>query len=342
MVVTEDAVIVQRTLEVVLAILVGALAVRCGLLGHAENGHEFTILRTAYGLIERGLDKARLIEPAGNIVCALCADLQTLGYHRQVLLDVQRHLARELLRRAAALLVDHHVGRGLRTRTYGRHLAVRVHRGKTQRVDRRLCLPYIVGIGNTGLVLNLQEAVRTEVDLRRLGQVDIDIGTIRIGIVTYVRAVDARLVLLVGRILDAGTQTQEVLCGLCTASCADIVALLPRVVLDDLVLPVHIGIEIGIQTVADNVHLDIRVEGLLAAYGAGLVCQLCILVCTDIIGQTLQMREREGNTGRNLQLVDLTALGGDQHNAVCTSHTVHGRCRGILQHREALDIGRVE
>ena len=125
------------------------------------------------------------------------------------------------------------------------------------------------------------------------------------------------------------------------AAYVGIVCLLERGRVHNFVLPVDIGIHVGVKFILDNQHFYIVVSGFFSAYFHSFVCQQGIVVGANILGQALKLRNREVCPSGDLQFAFLTFFCGNEHHSVSTAHAVNGCCRGVFQDGETLDVGRV-
>ena len=135
-------------------------------------------------------------------------DVQPFGEHRQILFyaDVEERAAFVL--HGVARVVEQHMGRDVAVRTRGGQLAARIAQRVHQRGRFGLRIPDPVGERRVGAAVFLthartlvhrHEAHGTQVDLRRLGQVDVDVGAEIIGVVADTLVVFAVVHALVGR-----------------------------------------------------------------------------------------------------------------------------------------------
>ena len=118
--------------------------------------------------------------------------------------------------------------------------------------------------------------------------------------------------------------------------------MLERGGVEDHVLPVDVGVEVGIQPVADDVHLRVVVDRAHARGYGCFVRHFGILRGTHVAGQAAQLGDGVVRAEGDFELLLFSALGGHEHHAVRTAAAVDGRCGGVLEHREALDVGRVD
>ena len=278
-------------------------------------------------------------------------DVQPFGEHRQILFyaDVEERAAFVL--HGVARVVEQHVGRDVAVRTRGGQLAARIAQRVHQRGRLGLRIPDPVGERRVGAAVLLthartlvhrHEAHGTQVDLRRLGQVDVDVGAEIIGVVADALVVFAVVHALVGRRFLRHAQAGEIAGDVAAALCTDILRVLERGGVEDHVLPVDVGVEVGIQPVADDVHLRVVVDRAHARGYGCFVRHFGILRGTHVAGQAAQLGDGVVRAEGDFELLLFSALGGHEHHAVRTAAAVDGRCGGVLEHREALDVGRVD
>ena len=141
-------------------------------------------------------------------------------------------------------------------------------------------------------------------------------------------------------VVDRGVE--EVVDLLGSARHVEVEVLVEGAVLEQHVVPVDVGVDVGVESQFGSHDLLVAVIGLFAARGAGLVEGLHV---GDAVGDL-----RNAGRGRGAELgaqVDghflrvAAVFRGDDHHAVGSARTVEGRGRGVLEHRERLDgLGR--
>ena len=223
----------------------------------------------------------------------------------------------------------------------GAQLAVGIHRGDVGGLgevgrfeDRGLRRSGVVGIGQVSLdaQLDLGGAERIE------GQVGRDVVPAVVGI----RVVVGQLRVLVHAVLVVIGQS-DVVYGLVRSSRhIDVRRTVVAVVAQDLVHPVHIGVEIGVGMRAGLFDHFAAVERTAAARCRGFVRHLHVSGAIDEVGDLRRGRDAFGVAYGELRTPFQTALGVDDDDAVRSAHAVDGRGRSILEDRETLDILRID
>ena len=115
--------------------------------------------------------------------------------------------------------------------------------------------------------------------------------------------------------------------------CADF-----RYVLGDGIYPVNIRIKVGIITGDSAVDALLR-ENLAACK---IVDKCHVLSRTYKFRKFRRLTERLLHTECHCWRSDLTALGVHENDTIGATHTIHSRCRCVLQQRERLDFRRVD
>ena len=246
--------------------------------------------------------------------------------------------------RVIAGVVEQYVRRyAVSVRAVGRQLAVRVTQRDSDRSHVRNRLPEIVGIsvgvgGHTRFVLIDDPAAQTGFENRGFGNVDIRVDP---EIITFV--VRVRIVILFERVLEKSALfvvgAGNIIAG-CRASAADIERSFERrgALFQQGVVPVHIGVEVGIEIVFDDFQIAGVVNGVLIPRRAGFVGQRSI-------GFRIDEFTFDGGRGDavfgfeiDVHLSCLSAFGRDQYDTVGAALTVDRRCGGVFQNGKRFDI----
>ncbi len=193
--------------------------------------------------------------------------------------------------------------------------------------------------------------VETDVDGRGLGGFQIHVRGKVVSIVIHFGVVILQLEIAGHTHLVVVAQRHIVVRAGQTASDADVGAAVVAPILEDLLHPVHCGIEILVvhsgvvvlrQTVGLLRSLDVlgRVERRRTRIGVGvsLVGDGHISIGVGHLGHVGHAREALVIVERDRRLAHLTGLGLDDDNAVGASHAVNRGSRSVLQHGERLDI----
>ena len=118
--------------------------------------------------------------------------------------------------------------------------------------------------------------------------------------------------------------------------------LLQSDVLHQIIRPLHAREEDRVRTVLKLLDDGIREIRLLTIVLTHLVVEGGIIVRACLLDHLCRRQGRERNIERNLRLTLSTALGRDEHNTICTTHTKHSSGRGIFQHRHTLNLVRID
>ena len=353
-VVAEGAVVIDLRVEVELAPVPCLGVVLHRLFGDLLREHQLAVLVALAGQVEGGHRVAAFAEERLGIPRAGGLYAQPLGNHVQILLDTDVEERAALVLHRVARVVEQHVGRNVAVRTRGGQLAARIAQRVHQRRGLGLRIPEPVGQGRLdrlGAAVRLaharalahrHEARGAQIDLRRFREVDVDVGAEVIGVVADALAVFAVVEGLVGRALLRHAQAGEVACDAAAALRADVLRVLERRGVEDHVLPVDVGIEVGVQSVADDVHLRVVVDRAQSVGRGRLVGHFGILYGVHVLGQAAQLGDGVVRAEGDLELFLFAPLGGHEHHAVGAAAAIDGRRCGVLEHREALHVGRVD
>ena len=211
-------------------------------------------------------------------------------------------------------------------------VAVAVDDGREEGVVAEELPPDLV-VADARRVALVEVAADAELQQGGLRHVDVDVHAIVPALVVGVGVIFVlqRVVGLV-HTLVLGVGHRDVVAGrLATAAEVEVGAIAHGAVLEQEVLPVDVGVEVGVESLADDVELDGLIEHAEVAGDAGLVEIVGILEAVDELGG-----DGAGVVGRfhlavDLHLAGLTVLGGDEDDAVSTLGAVDGRGRGVLQ-----------
>ena len=350
-VVAEGAVVVDLGVEVELAPVPCLGVVLYGGFGNLLREHQLTVLVAFAGQVEGRHAVAAFAEEVLRIPRSGSLGAQSLGDHVERLLhaDVEERAA--LVLHGVARIVEQHVGRDVAVGTRGGQLAARIAQRVHQRRGLGLRIPEpvgqrgvqpAVGLAHARALVHRHVGRGTQVDLRGLREVDVDVRAEVVGVVADALVVFAVAEALVGRALLRHAQTGEVAGDASAALHAEVLRMLERDGVEDLLLPVDVGVEVGVETVADDLHLRVVIDAAHARSGGGFVGHFGILQGADVFGQAAQLGDGVVRTEGDLELLLLAALGCYENHAVGTAAAVYGRCGGILEDRETLDVGGVD
>ena len=325
--------IVEGSLDIEPTVTGTALPVIQGLaagLGLFENKVAFLVTT---GSIEAVVG-AGVVEPMGIISVEgdLCIGLQALSEPAEVMGQADKRLG---------VVVE-----GLTITGLGHH-RVRVHRhtgrlaggillGEENARHQEGILEDLVRLG-ARLVALLEDGGEVEIQGRVLLHLDIDIGAEIILRITHLRAIFHGRILLVKAALTVVTSTDIILYCAVTARDLHVGAVAGGHRLEDLVHPVHVRIEVGIDTAEMLLH-DL---GRVILIARGIVHHLHVLQAAADFGNLGGGNGAHFIFGRHLGLGLSTGVSRNEDHTVSTTDTVDGRCRCILENGELLDVVRV-
>src|SRR5690606_33709367 len=130
--------------------------------------------------------------------------------------------------------------------------------------------------------------VRAQIDFGSRRQVDVQVDPIIVGTEAYIRGVRATFIYLIGSCFTVTTQAQEVTGDIRSSASTDIIALSPKIIFQNFVLPAHVRIHIRIQPVLNDTQLGIAVNRRLIAGKSSLIGELRIIISTQVLRQPVE------------------------------------------------------
>ncbi len=278
MIVSQELLVVKCSLKMIFSILIYLLAI--------PGGNSLNILfhdQASVSVSPQGLKKSRLnipllAEDTVDIVSTLHLELKPVNHFLQVLVYGHGYLALIVLAGRLSRMVDQHIWRREIVGTRSGEKTVRIFAGEKKRVQLRLCIPDIIRICHTRFTPNGQITVRAKINTCRSCQVKVDVEPVVVGVIAHVGTVNTALVLLVCCRFIAQAQAQEIPRHFTATPCAYIVALLKRVVVQYLVLPIDVGVKVIIKPVTNNVQVDIIIGRSRTPYRQRFVHQFGVIV----------------------------------------------------------------
>ncbi len=193
-----------------------------------------------------------------------------------------------------------------------------------------------------GRMIVMQLGVHLQRHARGFGGVGRDVGLEEV----FLR-IDIRVELRSGggthdTVLVEGRGIEEVVDFLGAACHVEVEVLVEGAALEEHIVPVHIGINVGIESQFGPHDFFAGVTWIFAACGTSLVIGFHESYTVGDLRDARRGRYAQLGPHVDGHLLRIAAvLGGDDHHAVGAARSVKGRCRGVFEHRERFDgLGR--
>ena len=270
---------------------------------------------------------------------------QSGSYHLQILIELHR----DFIIIGIELAITRHIQQYIRTNirfisAISRCLPCGVHQRYCHRSQIGLCLPqYLTVVSISRIILSNNHSLFIQRERSGGSDIHIHIGTEIKLVVIYVRIVFVYpFVLLKNSIFCRKTSTDVITSHFTTSRCTQEVLLVPGIVFQDNIPPIHIRMKIRIHVISKQCQIHIRINRNTSTCHGSFVGECRIFRSTYIFGHLRRIRNTSICLHLQIQLSRLTLLGTYQYYTVGTTHTINRRRRGILQDRETFDVFGVE
>ena len=199
-----------------------------------------------------------------------------------------------------------------------------------------------VGIRLLGIADNTADV---EVHVGGFGEFEVQVCAVVVTVVCVVVVVVHARDLLEQTILEHVTQRHKVTHLVRTAGDVDVVLGLEEGLAEHHLIPVGAGVHDGVAVRAIGFDC-LRSEVVDILFHIVVPLEHVVVACEVVCATLFDVGHRHLHTGdgahRNLRLAGITALCGDDDDAVSTTHTEHGGGGGVLEDGQALDFIRVD
>ena len=266
---------------------------------------------------------------------------QSGSYHLQILIELHR----DFIIIGIELAITRHIQQYIRTdirfiSAISRCLPCGVHQRYCHRSQIGLCLPqYLTVVSISRIILSNNHSLF--IQRKRSGGSDIHIyiSTEIELVVVYVRIVFVYpLILFKDGIFCRKTGTDVIASYFTTSRRTQEVLLVPGIISQDNIPPIHIRMKIRVHVVPEQIHIHIGIDRNTSTCHGSFVGECRIFRSTYIFGHSRRIRDTGICLYLQIQFSGFTLLGTYQYHTVGTTYTVNRRRRGILQDRETLNV----
>ena len=308
---------------------------------------DVAICIAALGLVTSDGTLTHCVVVVHCVVCITNDCFQTLGYERQILVDRQVHT--QVVRGGSLVTKLSQLNVGVVERVTRGEFAIFVEYGEC--VGRTVVNPHVdVARTLNRLYVGCHVTLHTERYGGIFAQVHIDVSTEVVADVVYVATILTNLfgypVILAGvdsilTLLVVNRYCREVAHVFTTTRDVYTQFLVQGNIPHQHLLPVYVGIELGVGTVVHCRQLFLGILAGLRSCGVGVNC--LVVEYRTLVG--IQILRTVGCVGETLLVTCVhfcgaveTAFGSNQNYAVSTTNTIHCGCRSVFQNTETLDL----